>query len=59
MNLPNSKVEIDIPVYFQSPLSTQKDASVIPDIVVKKDYRDIGKGFDREIEVAKNLFEKN
>jgi hypothetical protein len=49
LNLPNSKVEIDIPVYFQSPLTLQKDAGVIPDVVVKKDFRDIGNGFDREM----------
>jgi hypothetical protein len=30
LNLPNSKVEIDIPVYFQAPLAPQKDEGVIP-----------------------------
>ncbi|HRH44863.1 MAG TPA: S41 family peptidase [Pyrinomonadaceae bacterium] len=56
LTLPNSKVEIDIPVYFQAPLKTQKDVSVIPDIIVKKDDSDIGNNFDRELETIKKLF---
>jgi Peptidase family S41 len=59
LNLPNSKVEIDIPVYFQSPLKPQKDESIIPDVIVKKDFKDIGNNFDREIEAAKKLIGKN
>jgi Peptidase family S41 len=55
LNLPNSKVEIDIPVYFQAPLTPQKDASVVPDVVVKKEVNDIGNGFDREIDAIKRL----
>ena len=57
-HLPNSKVEIDIPVYFQSPLKAQKDESVIPDILVKKKVDDIGNNFDREIAVIKDLIKK-
>ncbi len=53
--LPNSKVEIDIPVYFQSPLKLQKDASVIPDVIAKKDVSDIGNNFDPELETTKKL----
>ena len=55
MRLPNSRVEIDIPVYFQSPLKAQKDESVIPDVIVKKDLDDIGNNFDHEIETVKKL----
>lgn len=54
--LPNSRVEIDIPVYFQSPVQPQKDESVIPDVIVKKDVSDIGNNFDREVEATKRLF---
>lgn len=53
--LPNSKIEIDIPVYFQSPLTAQKDESVIPEILVKRQPADIGKNFDREIAAIKKL----
>lgn len=55
LNLPNSKIEIDIPVYFQSPLKNEKDESVVPDIAVKKEIDDIGNNFDREIETIKKM----
>ena len=57
--LPNSKVEIDIPVYFQSPMKAQKDESVIPDVLVKKQSDDIGNNFDREVSAVKDLIKKN
>jgi hypothetical protein len=53
--LPNSRVEIDIPVYFQAPLTAQKDESVIPDVSVERQPEDIGNSFDREIETIKKL----
>lgn len=56
LSLPNSKIEIDIPVYFQSPLKIQKDESVVPDILVKKQADDIGSNFDRELETVKKMF---
>ncbi len=59
LNLPNSRIEIDIPVYFQSPLKPQKDESVIPDVIVKKDFNDIGNNFDRELFVIKEIIKKN
>lgn len=59
LNLPNSKIEIDIPVYFQSPLQPQKDESVIPDISVKRQADDIGNKFDRELFVIKEIIKKN
>lgn len=55
LNLPNSKIEIDIPVYFQSPLKPQKDESVIPDVFVKKQTDDIGNNLDREFETIKQM----
>ena len=57
--LPNSKIEIDIPVYFQAPLAAAKDESVIPEIPVRRAPRDIGNDFDREIAVIKDLIGKN
>jgi len=56
--LPNSKIEIDIPVYFQAPLTPQKDESVVPDIAVKRQKDDIGNNYDREIVMIKNLIKK-
>jgi Peptidase family S41 len=53
--LPNSRIEIDIPIYFQSPLKPQKDESIIPDVLVKKQAEDIGNNYDREIMTVKTL----
>ena len=55
LSLPNSKIEIDIPVYFLAPLAPQKDESIIPDIAVARRAEDIGNDFDREIAVIKGL----
>jgi hypothetical protein len=59
LSLPNSRVEIDIPVYFSAPLEPQKDESVIPDVPVKRRPEDIGNGFDRELAVIKDLIRKD
>ncbi len=59
LKLPNSKVEIDIPVYFQSPLKPQKDESVIPDVLIERHPEDVGNNFDRELETAKELIKKS
>ncbi len=57
--LPNSRIEVDIPFYFSAPLTAQKDESVIPDVLVKRQPQDIGNNFDREISEIKNLIKKN
>lgn len=53
--LPNSKIEIDVPVYFSAPLTAQKDESVIPDVPVKRQPEDTGNNFDREFWTIKKL----
>lgn len=61
LKLPNTKMEIDLPVMrgylpIKHPEKLQKDKGVIPDITVKKSIDDIAKGIDTEIEyVKKNL----
>jgi hypothetical protein len=55
--LPNSKIEIDIPVYFLAPFAAQKDESVVPDVSVRRKAEDIGNNFDREIETIRKLIE--
>ncbi len=59
LSLPNSKIEIDIPVYFLAPLTAQKDESVVPDVVVKRNPEDVGNNFDREIAAIKDLIRRN
>lgn len=52
LKLPNSLVEIDIPVYYQAPSAKAKDEPVIPDVVVKRQPEDIGNKTDRAYEIA-------
>lgn len=49
LRLPNSKFEIDIPVYFLSPLSSQPDSSVLPDYRIQTTADDIAAGTDAEL----------
>lgn len=53
--LPNSKIETDVPVYFQAPLAAQKDSGVVPDVFIRRQPTDIGKNIDREILAIKKL----
>lgn len=56
--LPNTRVEIDVPVYFQSPLKSQKDSGVIPDKIVLPSIGDIAAGFDTELNYVMRLITK-
>ncbi|HMT06638.1 MAG TPA: S41 family peptidase [Pyrinomonadaceae bacterium] len=58
LSLPNSKVEVDIPMYFQSPGNGRPDESVIPDIVVKRQPSDIATGIDRELETIQKTIKR-
>lgn len=58
LSLPNSKVEIDIPMFFQSSNEVRKDESVVPDILVKRQPTDIANGIDREIDVILDLIKR-
>lgn len=59
LKLPNSKIEIDIPVYFQAPFQIQKDQGVIPDVIVKRTASDIGNKFDREMDTVNKILSGN
>ena len=50
LRLPNSKIEIDIPIFYQSPLNLpQPDSGVIPDVVVKLKIKDVADNIDGEL----------
>lgn len=55
LSLPQSRIEIDIPVYFQAPLTPAPDQSVVPDIKTTPTIDDIGNKFDRETEEIMRL----
>ena len=58
LSLPNSKIEVDIPLYFQAPLKPAKDESVIPDLRVDRLWEDVGNKFDREMSIVRTLIQK-
>lgn len=49
LHLPNSKIEVDVPVYFFAPSAAQKDSAVVPDFRVRPTARDIRDGIDAEL----------
>lgn len=55
LRLPNSTFEIDIPVYFQAPLTPQKDGGVIPNLIIKPNIDDIAGGIDTELNYVVKL----
>jgi hypothetical protein len=58
LNLPNSKIEIDIPVYFFAPLAAQKDSAVVPDYRIQPTARDIADGTDAEVNFVLKLIKQ-
>lgn len=52
VTLPNSGVSVDIPLLSSEPATPQPDASVTPDIVVKRTFAARVAGRDAEMEVA-------
>lgn len=58
LRLPNSKIEIDVPVYYFAPFAAEKDESVVPQVRVKRRAEDVRNDFDREMFVVKQLIKK-
>lgn len=58
LSLPNSKIEIDVPVYFQSPSKPQKDTGIVPDRIIAPLVDDIAAGVDTELNYVLGLIGK-
>jgi hypothetical protein len=58
LNLPNSRIEIDIPVYFFAPLTAQKDSAVVPDYRIEPTAREIADGIDAEVNFILKLIKQ-
>ena len=61
MSLPNTKIEIDVPLIGTNYdlAKTRPDAGLSPDVYVKPNIMDAVKGIDTEMEVVKKLIVKN
>ena len=59
LRLPNSKIEIDIPLIGYYPLTEQPDEGLTPDIVVTKTLEDIANKKDLDLEKALEIINQN
>lgn len=50
LSLPNSKIEVDVPLIAQHPIQKQPDRGVVPDIAVEPTPASIAQGQDVELE---------
>ena len=58
LNLPNSKIELDIPIGGVFPLTEQADKGHSPDIFVQKKVTDVMEGIDAELAATLKLIAK-
>jgi hypothetical protein len=58
LNLPHSRIEMDIPVFATFPLTDQPDEGITPHILVKSSEADIVQGKDTELEAIKKLIKQ-
>lgn len=55
LHLPNSQIEVDLPVVGQFPISAQPDRGVLPDVPVHITAQDLQDGRDAEMDVVRAL----
>jgi hypothetical protein len=54
LRLPNSKIEIDLPLIGFFPSGARPDAGLLPDVPVESNVKDAGRGVDTELNALKN-----
>jgi len=52
LRLPNSGIEVDLPLIAQFPREPQPDAGIAPDVLVVPSVQDIAAGVDAELEAV-------
>ena len=53
LRLPNSKIEIDLPLIGFFPPETRPDAGLLPDVPITPDVKDVARGIDTELNALK------
>lgn len=53
LRLPNSKIEIDLPLIGFFPRSTRSDAGLQPDVLIEPSVKDVAQGVDTELNALK------
>lgn len=59
LRLPNSKIEMDIPLFASFPFEAKPDAGIDPDIFVERSYEDLLNGIDRPIQTVLSIIHGN
>ncbi len=57
LNLPNSTIEIDVPIYATYPLTEQPDRGLRPEVEIKQSVEDLAAGKDTVLEYVLNLIQ--
>jgi hypothetical protein len=55
LRLPNSQIEVDMPLISSCPVSPQPDQGLLPDLYIKPKVEDLVKGIDAELQAVKRL----
>lgn len=58
LRLPNSGIEVDLPLIAQFPATPMPDAGIAPDVLAVPTAQDVAAGADRELETVKALARK-
>lgn len=58
LKLPNSKIELDVPIGGVFPLTEQPDRGYIPDVLVKPTPQDVANGIDSELSATLALIKE-
>lgn len=58
LNLPYSKMEIDIPIIWQAPTAARADEGIVPDDIVPEKQKDIAQQHDSQLSFILNLISK-
>ncbi|WP_118973935.1 S41 family peptidase [Taibaiella koreensis] len=58
LNLPYSKIEMDIPIIWQAPTTARQDEGIVPDYVVPETQKDIARRHDAQLSFILNLISK-
>lgn len=52
LRLPNSKIEVDVPLIGRFPTKEMPDAGIVPDVLVESTIDDIARGVDAELQAV-------
>lgn len=55
LRLPNSKIEVDLPLIAGFPATEEPDEGIVPDIAIEPSVADIAAGVDRELVTVREL----